>query len=42
MAEPTRFLQAGGTGYGEGILVFQIGPGDKIQHQWMIGWVESN
>ena len=42
MAEPTRFLQAGGTGYGEGILLFQIGPEGTLEHQWMIGWVDSN
>ena len=27
---------------GEGILVFQIGPEGTLEHQWMIGWVESS
>jgi len=40
VAEPTKFLEEGGSGYGEGILVFQIGPEGTIAHQWMIGWVD--
>lgn len=42
VAEPARFLQAGGNGYGEGILVFEIAPEGTIEHQWMIGWVDSS
>ena len=41
VAEPTRFLQEGGSGYGEGILVFEIDDQGTIAHQWMIGWVEG-
>jgi hypothetical protein len=38
VAEPTKFRNATDpSGYGEGILVFQIKNG-LIAHQWMIGW----
>lgn len=32
VAEPARFLQEGGSGYGEGMLVFQIDDQGKIAH----------
>lgn len=41
VAEPVRFYQEGGTGYGKGMLVFQITPENLIAHQWMIGWVDG-
>ena len=41
VAEPTKFRNvADPTGYGEGMLVFQIMNG-LIAHQWMIGWAGS-
>jgi type II secretory pathway pseudopilin PulG len=41
VAEPTRFYEAAGVGYGKAMLVFQISPDHQIAHQWMIGWVSE-
>lgn len=38
VAEPTRFSNGTDPGRGAGMLVFEIGPGDKLAYQWMIGW----
>lgn len=41
VAEPVRFLKAGGTGRGAGMLVFQFDATFMIVHQWVIGWVSD-
>lgn len=38
VAEPTRFYHGTQPGRGAAMLVFEIGPGNKLAHQWMIGW----
>ena len=38
MTEPTRFYNGTKPGRGAGMLVFEIGAGDKLAYQWMIGW----
>jgi hypothetical protein len=38
VAEPVRFYNGNEPGRGAGMLVFEIGPGNKLAHQWMIGW----
>ena len=38
VAEPTRFYNGNEPGRGAGMLVFEIGAGDKLAYQWMIGW----
>ena len=37
VGEAVRFYEAGGTGTGEGILVFEIDRSGKIAHQWVMG-----
>ena len=37
VGEAVRFLQSGGTGAGEGILVFELDDAGKIEHQWVMG-----
>jgi hypothetical protein len=38
VAEPTRFYNGSGPGRGAGMLVFEMGAGDKLAYQWAVGW----
>jgi hypothetical protein len=38
VAEPTRFYNGNEPGRGAGMLVFEMGAGNQLAYQWMIGW----
>jgi hypothetical protein len=42
VAEPVTFTNANGPGNGAGMLVFEFGPDDVIEYQWVIGWVDCS